>query len=415
MAILVTAVWRVRIGGNDLNGGAFDSAIASAGTDYTEQDAAQLSVTDLATSGVSATVTSATGGFTSAMIGNAMRIASGTNFTAGTYFVTGVTDTNTAVLDRNCTTGVGSAGVMRLGGAKAAIGEPVARGAIAGNVVMVRGQGLDDPVDIDYANVTISSGSNITYVGYNGRPKVSHPGRCFYLVACTIKNFFFVQTVGTNTEGAVALNTGSYQAWLIDCVVDLGGFSTTGATNYNVLQCTFMNSGTQVAGTGSGINLTNGGSATNCHVKDLRNVGIAMRAGLSPVVGCIVQNCTGDGITITDASGGSGHYTGGPVMNNTIYGCGGHGITIVNRETAVFDNLISNITGAGKYGISATYAIGAVNTYAGVRRNNFHGCTSNSNVALSALDTTLDPQYVNAPDDLTPTNTSLRYLSGVGA
>ena len=86
MAILATTNWYVRAGGLETNGGGYDSTIAGATTNYADQDAPQLSLTDLATSGAgSTTLTSVTGGFTSAMIGNCIRIASGTNFQTGYY------------------------------------------------------------------------------------------------------------------------------------------------------------------------------------------------------------------------------------------------------------------------------------------------------------------------------------------
>lgn len=87
-----------------------------AGTDYTDQASPQLALTDLACNN-NTTLTSVTGGFTAAMVGNLIQIASGTNFTAGFYEVTARTDTNTVTLDRNPTTGASaSSGVGKLGG-----------------------------------------------------------------------------------------------------------------------------------------------------------------------------------------------------------------------------------------------------------------------------------------------------------
>src|SRR5258707_15548764 len=63
-AVLATANWYVRAGGNELNGGGYDAAISGAGTNYADQDAAQLSLTDIASAQNSLTVTSVTGGFT---------------------------------------------------------------------------------------------------------------------------------------------------------------------------------------------------------------------------------------------------------------------------------------------------------------------------------------------------------------
>src|SRR3954451_13297180 len=93
MAISAGTVWEVRTGGSDSNGGLFTSGQAGAGTDYSQQDAAQLSLTDVVTDGTT-TVTSAVGGFTAAMIGNGINIA-------GTcYMIATRSSTNTITVDR---------------------------------------------------------------------------------------------------------------------------------------------------------------------------------------------------------------------------------------------------------------------------------------------------------------------------
>ena len=415
MAISTMAVWRVRIDGNDLNGGAFDSSIVGAGTDYSDQASAQLSLTDLATVSASAAVSSASGGFTAAMIGNAVRIASGTNFTAGTYFIAAVTDANNATLDRTCCTAAASAGVAKVGGAKASVSEPVARGAIAGNTVMIRGQGSEDPIDIDYGSVSVTTGSGIAYVGYNGRPKLSHNGRCFYSVYVTAKNLFFVQIAGTSADGALVSGTISTpQARAIDCVFDTAGYDTQAVQNYTLYNCTVMNSGAQIpVTTRFAVNNAGGGGVINCHIKDQRGRGIYIGPGHGlGVLDSIIQNCSDSGIVV--GANGSNPYTGTTIANNTIYDCGGHGIESSQNNVTITKNLICNITGEGKYGLYATYSPTSITDHAGVSGNNYSGCTNNSNLALSPADSTLDPQFANAPDDLTPTNTALRYIDGVG-
>lgn len=117
MTINAAMVWEVRTGGVETNGGGFKDG--ASGTDYTQQDAAQLSLTDGATSGIGVTTfTSVAGGFTAAMIGNVLNLASGTNVTAGFYEITAHTDTNTITLDRAPDDGVGgvSGGVGSIGG-----------------------------------------------------------------------------------------------------------------------------------------------------------------------------------------------------------------------------------------------------------------------------------------------------------
>jgi hypothetical protein len=418
MAINATSYWRVRIGGNDLNGGGFDPKIVGAGTDYTDQDAPQLNLTDLATAAASANVSSATGGFTAAMIGNALRINSGTNFTAGTYFVVAVTDSNNAVLDRTCSTAAASGGAARLGGAHASIGRPSLAGAVGGNVVYVRGQGSLDPIDIDYANVGISSGnSSLTFVGYNGRPKISHNGRCFYLLSnVTVKNFFFVQISSAFSEGVVATTTGSGLGWLIDCVVDTAGFSTSGLTNYNALRCSFINTGTQAASSNTAVAngaSSAGGAVVDCLVKDQRGAGIAIHLGRGGCTGNIVQSCQGSGIfSFATVAASFGH----PISGNTVYNCGSHGISLNAAASLCFGNLIVGINGAGAFGLHLNYANDeAARNETRVGGQVFWDCATPCNFGLGALDQVLDPMFVNAPSDLTPTNPALRYVGGVGA
>lgn len=131
MALASTVVWEVRTTGDDTNGGGFNSA--SAGTDYSQQNTPVLTVTDAATSGVgSTTLTSATGGFTAAMVGNVVHLYGGLNLIEGWYEITGYTDGNTVTLDRAPDDGVGgvSGATCKVGGA---LGSPGGLGATLTN------------------------------------------------------------------------------------------------------------------------------------------------------------------------------------------------------------------------------------------------------------------------------------------
>jgi hypothetical protein len=134
-AIPSTAVWEVRTTGDATNGGGFNSA--RGGTDYSQQDTAQLSLTDLACAS-NTTLTSATGGFTAAMVGNIIYIASGTNALAGYYEITAYTDTNTVTIDRTSATGGNMTdGVGKVGGASNHP-QTVAPAIVAGNYIYVK-------------------------------------------------------------------------------------------------------------------------------------------------------------------------------------------------------------------------------------------------------------------------------------
>jgi len=96
MTIHAGTQWEVRTTGNDTNGGGFSPTIASAGTDFSQQDTAQLTITDGVCTG-NTTLTSATGGFTSAMIGNVVYMSSGPTWRT----ISAVTNTNTVTLAGN--------------------------------------------------------------------------------------------------------------------------------------------------------------------------------------------------------------------------------------------------------------------------------------------------------------------------
>lgn len=137
MALAATNVWEIRSDGNADNGGGYNPDRSATSTDYTQQASAQLSLSDLACLNTT-TLTSVTGGFTAAMVGNLIRIASGTNFTAGWYEITVRTDTNTVTLDRNPTNGSNaSSGVGNVGGALAALATVVSP-LVGGNTVWIK-------------------------------------------------------------------------------------------------------------------------------------------------------------------------------------------------------------------------------------------------------------------------------------
>jgi hypothetical protein len=146
VAIGATANWYVQNNpsaastGNDNNGMGFDPGIAGAGTNYALRATPILTLTDLAAAQNSTTLTSATGGFTAAMIGNAIHITAGTNFVAGFYFVTAVASLTSCTLDRApATAGAGSVGTGRLGGSVKSIGMTTSSSSpvVGGNDVFI--------------------------------------------------------------------------------------------------------------------------------------------------------------------------------------------------------------------------------------------------------------------------------------
>ena len=91
MAVDSTTIWEIRADGSPTNGGGFADLDPGTSVDYSQQASAQLGVSDAATDGAGTGVSSVTGGFTAAMVGNVMYL-SGTS--EGWYQITAYTDTN---------------------------------------------------------------------------------------------------------------------------------------------------------------------------------------------------------------------------------------------------------------------------------------------------------------------------------
>lgn len=117
------ATFRARPSGLDLNGGGFNASYG--GVDYTNQDSAQVTLTNLAcVGGGSTTVTSASAAFTAQMVGNVLRISAGTNFTLSRYMIVAFNSSTSVTLDRTPAAGAAaSSGTCRVGGAVLTFGE----------------------------------------------------------------------------------------------------------------------------------------------------------------------------------------------------------------------------------------------------------------------------------------------------
>ena len=166
MTLGVNAVYEIRFTGDDTQAGYFNPSQTSAGTDYSQQDAAQVSYTDLVVDHTTNTkVTSAGNPFTSAHVGNGLRINSGTGWTTGLYEVVSVTG-STATLDRSPAAVDSTDGTGKLGGAIATPG--LAFGSIiAGNTVWLKYSASTYNITSSTANV--SGGRLSTNVGGQSR------------------------------------------------------------------------------------------------------------------------------------------------------------------------------------------------------------------------------------------------------
>ena len=116
MAFALTTNWDIRTTGSDSNGGGWDTA--SSGTDYSQQNSAQVAFTDLVIGATNTEITSALNPFTSAYVGNIINVTGGIGFTVQRVQVVSVL-AGVATCDKAVGTASSTGGTGNLGGSLA--------------------------------------------------------------------------------------------------------------------------------------------------------------------------------------------------------------------------------------------------------------------------------------------------------
>lgn len=401
MALSANTVWELRSAtGSDNNGGGF--VAGSGGTDYSQQDSPQLSVTDAACTG-NTTVTSATGGFTAAMVGSIMRLSSG----PGWYEITARTDTNTITIDRNGPNATGM--TANVGGALATINK-LADLLVAGNRGWLKGTTFTTTVTITFGNY------GTTATDINGYTTTRGDGGQAKL------------TLQTNSSLTGIYMTQSFRAYniTVDCGNLTGSIGFGGAAVLtSVFNCKVLNwKSYGVSGPGhveycevydgDGTSGIVGALVDNCYVHD----NIVSGAGCEncpAVTNSIIESSTGRGIAFANNA-----YTlvvGNTVYNNSsdgIYQSHGYVVALVVKNNLIVNN--------GGYGFKSNGAMPASQLYDGnAYYNNTSGARNNLdstsgsyslNAYTNVLDVilTADP-FVNAAGG----NFTLNSVAGGGA
>lgn len=304
MAFDSTTEWEVRTTGSNNNGGGFADLDPGTSVDYSQQDAAQFNPTDLATDGAGTGLSSATGGFTAAMVGNVLDISGGT-LTAGRYQITAYTDTNNVTIDRSAGASK-SGGTGYVGGAVADLQEIDAI-VYEGNTVWVKAGTYNTAAAISFVDYG-AVGDMIKILGYNAthgdtptgtdRPLLQMAG---YQI--TIKGFYSFENF--RWEGTVQGITGKRQNLIRNCKFTHEGTSGTKyciSISYShglvVEDCEFTSSG--AGATVYGIMSGNDQDATTVLHSYFHDMDRGITQGTSPVglkvVGCIFDNLSQYGI-----------------------------------------------------------------------------------------------------------------------
>ena len=409
-AIPATAVWEVRpTTGSNLNGGGYDSAFTGVGgsVDYTQQDAAQISFTDLSAV-ASTTLTSAAAGFTAAMVGNAVHLESAAVGTPGYYFITAFTDSSTVTIDRSTTI---TTGVGKLGGATASYtGQTtttLAASLVAGNIGYHKGSGQT----WNEAGVLGVAGTNalpMVVEGYNTtrgdaptgtlRPTNARAGAGtiginitggFYILkhlvvsgAGTIgiqltANFGIFRNVRVTGSGTVGFEINANDVQLIQCEADL-----------NVSQ---------------GIDLLGARDrVVSSYVHHNTMLGIQSTTSLDvSILSSIIARNSGHGIWLTGTP--DALIVGNTIdCNSSAVSCGSSAVDGININTStdfdagsvITNNILSN---NGRDGIRKVTSTGT-NSNAYLDYNNYFGNVgaARTNVAAGPHDLALNPTYADA-------------------
>jgi len=378
------------------------------GTDYSHQNAAQASGTAGTASGTTAFSDVVAAAFTAAMVGNAIYIT-GTGFTTGFYYVTGFTDASHVTIDRS--PGTGTAGTWHLGGGWADFWTNCSSGGaniVAGNTVYILGSGVPNPASYTYDYTTTTSpqftpvagnattGGLTTFAGDPATPSGGVPcidsayGAIFQTsTLCAFNNLWFVCNGAANGGiGMINLPTLVRQ-----CTFDENGYNYTYIyQGYDVINCEIFSYVTKSATTTQpAVMLGNGGTVIGCNIHDCSGNAIVGYIR-NKVLNCIIAKNGGDGIYVSDTSANAPFI----IMGNTIDGNGGHGINATTQNSLTspiwINNVITNHTGVGKYGINVGAGTQAQNDLikALIDYNTFYNNTANYNaISPGAHDTVL--------------------------
>lgn len=421
MSMGVGVQWEVRTTGSDDNGAGFLQG--ASGTDYSQQDSAQLALTDLAMSMSSTTLTSATGGFTSAMIGNVIKIRSGTNFDVGWYRITAYTDTNTITLDRTAASGgAGSGGSGNIGGARASLNEDGFMhdaDALSGN---------SDPfctIWVKSGTYTITQAINainalaegLRVKGYNATRGDNPTGADRPLLDFDTNNIAFstisrsyLQFINLRFDMDTPVILGS-NTMIINCEVDNSGSgngiefgsSSSGKSFSSAINCTVItaSSAAIVWGTQSYVK-SNGNSVVGCLLKPGGSVCIG-KLGSQTTYVSVINNI------LKVPSGGSGLAGFHPmvVMNNIFFGNTStpHGTGINGNSSVGGLILVNNIFAHLNYGVDFS---GSGSSAPGVKNNTFWNCTTKYtageldswyDISGDAGGVDLDPEFTDPDND----------------
>jgi hypothetical protein len=231
--------WDIRTTGSDSNGGGFDSGVASPGTDYSQQDAAQVAYTDIVIGGTTTQATSVANPFGATSPGNIINITAGAGCTVQRAEIVSVSGT-TATFDKSLGTAASTC-TGNFGGALATY--QAAFGLAVDNNIMWLKSGTYTYT----ANIVTGALGSFQFIGFatthgdNGtRPLITTSSTGpnvppFFLQGsgnAQFINLSFSDTGSTRSSG-IENNSSTQDAIVANCILDgyriaVDGFNGTG-------------------------------------------------------------------------------------------------------------------------------------------------------------------------------------------
>lgn len=351
MAFTATTQWDVRTTGSDTNGGGFDTS--SSGTDYSQQDAAQITYTDLVIDAAANTkCTSAANPFTASHVGNVINITSGTGFTVQRVQVVSVA-AGVATCDKSLGTLSSTGGNGKLGGGLATINAALTL-AISSNGIHIKAGTYTVTASLNIATVLTLSGYGLVHNDLGTKPLIT-----------TATNSVDLWNVTANTQPVfINLSLSNTASTRAKGVVRTGGFSGY----WTFYKCLFD-------GFTNGIYNESGGGYSSidsiyvaaCELKNCTDWAIISRSEIS-VIGCSVHH-NGKGVqgaehttferSIIWSNSGDGYSFGYKnsgtviVLNSTFANNGGDGLDIGApfimhfANNLIYGNTLFGVTASG--------------------------------------------------------------------
>lgn len=329
--------------GADPNGKQANFVKIQEGTDYSQQDAAEQVYTDLVIDGTLNTkITSATRAFSSADIGNVVRIVSGTGWTVQRRYIVSI-DGTAAIMDGSMGTLGSTGGNGRMGGAMT-MTPPNMNAVVSGNDIAVRAG-----THTLTGNTTVANGSvskKVRFFGYQTTRGDNPVGTDRPLIAC----------------GAFLFGSGSYN--------EFSHFQFTG-TAAALLRL-------QTASWAANISAHNSSETANRAAIELQGAGAGLRKFYA-------QSDAGYGVRLASTSNDA-HY-------GFVVDCGGRGISNEGQRNTISNVIVARCP-TGVYTSAANLTlldsdiqgstVAGLNLVGGNQNKVINVCISDSAVGITA-------------------------------